>query len=108
MSASSKAFRKEDITGKTVIYSSGRNTGTVKDVTFTLDGIITLVVEKADGGEVQIPLAKVLGVSDNVIVKEEAVSKPFGPSPGMVACKSCGRESPIGTLWCPGCGKSLT
>ena len=106
--SSSKGFRKEDITGKTVIYSSGRNTGTVKDITFTLDGVITLVVERVDGGEVQIPLSKVLGVSDNVIVRDESVSRPFGPSPGMIVCKSCGRESPAGTLWCPSCGKSIT
>jgi sporulation protein YlmC with PRC-barrel domain len=107
MSSSSKAFHKEDITGKSVIYSSGRNTGTVKDVTFTLEGVITLIVEKTDGGEIQIPLSKVLGVSDNVVVKEEGASRPFGPTPGMVACKSCGRESPVGTLWCQGCGKSM-
>jgi sporulation protein YlmC with PRC-barrel domain len=105
--SSSKAFRKEDITGKTVIYSSGRNTGTVKDLTFTLDGTITLLVEKNDGGEVQIPLSKVMGVADNVIVKDESAMRASGPAPGMVACKSCGREAPIGTLWCPSCGKSL-
>jgi sporulation protein YlmC with PRC-barrel domain len=105
--SSNKAFHKEDITGKTVIYSSGRNTGTVKDLTFTLDGMITLIVEKTDGGEILIPLSKVMGVADNVVVKEETASRPFGPTPGMVACKSCGRESPVGTLWCPSCGKSL-
>jgi sporulation protein YlmC with PRC-barrel domain len=105
--SSTKAFRKEDITGKIVIYSSGRNTGTVKDLTFTLDGMITLIVEKNDGGEIQIPLSKVMGVADNVIVREESAAKAFGPTPGMVACKSCGRESAVGTLWCPSCGKSL-
>ena len=105
--SSSKPFRKEDITGKVVIYSSGRNTGQVKDLTFTLDGTITLIVEKNDGGEIQIPLSKVMGVSDNVVVKEEGVTRNSSPSAGMVACKSCGRESPIGTLWCPSCGKSL-
>ncbi|MGA2198687.1 MAG: PRC-barrel domain-containing protein [Nitrososphaerales archaeon] len=105
--SSSKGFRKEDITGKTVIYSSGRTTGTVKDLTFTLDGMITLIVEKTDGGEVLIPLSKVMGVSDMVIVKEESATRFGGPAPGMIVCKSCGRESAIGTLWCPGCGKSL-
>jgi sporulation protein YlmC with PRC-barrel domain len=103
----SKAFRKEDITGKSVIYSSGKNTGQVKDLTFTLDGTITLIVERSDGGEIQIPLSKVLGVSDNVVVRDESAPRTGGPSPGMVACKSCGHESPVGTLWCPSCGKSM-
>ncbi len=53
--SSSKAFRKEEITGKSVIYSSGRNTGQVKDLTFTLDGSITLIVERSDGGEIRDP-----------------------------------------------------
>src|SRR5579864_1376999 len=105
--SSSKAFRKEEIAGKTVIDSSGRNTGKVKDLTFTLDGKITLIVEKSDGAEELVPLSRVLGVSDNVVVKEEVVPKVPVPSPGMVICKSCGRESVIGTLWCPSCGKSL-
>jgi sporulation protein YlmC with PRC-barrel domain len=107
MSSSSKPFRKEEIAGKTVIDSSGRNTGKVKDLTFTLDGKITLIVEKTDGSEEQIPLSRVLGVSDNVVVREQVVPSVPVASPGMVICRSCGRESPIGTLWCPSCGKSL-
>jgi len=105
--SSSKSFRKEEIAGKTVIDSSGRNTGKVKDLTFTLDGKITLIVEKTDGSEETIPLNRVLGVSDNVVVKEQIMPSMPVASPGMVICRSCGREAPIGTLWCPSCGKSL-
>jgi len=105
--SSSKPFRKEEIAGKIVIDSTGRNTGKVSDVTFTLDGKITLIVEKNDGGELQIPMARVMGVSDNVIVRDESTPRMGPVTPGMVACRSCGREAPIGTLWCPSCGKSL-
>jgi len=106
-SAASKPFRKEDIAGKAVIDSSGRNTGKVKDVTFTLEGMITLIVERNDGSEVSVQMSRVMGVSDNVVVRDESTPKMLVPSPGMTICRSCGHEAPIGTLWCPACGKSL-
>ena len=105
--SSSKPFRKEEIAGKSVIDSSGKNTGKVTDVTFTLEGKITLIVEKNDGGELLIPMTRVMGVSDNVVVRDESAPRIGAPTPGMIACKSCGREAPIGTLWCPPCGKSM-
>jgi sporulation protein YlmC with PRC-barrel domain len=118
--SSSKAFRKEEIANKTVIDSSGKVAGKVKDLVFTLDGAITLIVERTDGSEVQIPLNKVMGVSDHVIVKEEAfMARPMvmaaaagpgnaAPSVGAtVTCKTCGSQAPAGTTWCPGCGRAL-
>ena len=108
--SSARSFRKEEIADKTVIDSSGRVIGKVKDLTFTLDGSITLIVERSDGSALQVPLSKVMGVSDHVIVKEEAFApKPMvaAVAPGMVACKACGAQAPIGTQWCPNCGRSL-
>src|SRR5271154_400792 len=107
--SSVKSFRKEEIANKSVIDSSGKVIGKIKDLTFTLDGAITLIIEKSDGTEVQTPLNKVLGVSDHVIIKEDAfVVRPTGvPANGMVVCRSCGSQAPIGTTWCPGCGRAL-
>jgi len=110
--SSARSFRKEEIAEKTVIDSSGKVMGKVKDLTFTLDGAITLIVERTDGSALQVPLSKVMGVSDHVIVKEEAfATRPMAPAaavaPGMVACKACGTQAPLGTQWCPNCGRSL-
>lgn len=107
---SSKPFHKEDIAGKTVIDSSGKVVGKISDITFTLDGTITLWVQKEDGNATPVPLTKVMGVSDHVIVKEEGAAPAVvvaPPRPGMVRCKACGTEAPIGTTWCPSCGRSL-
>jgi sporulation protein YlmC with PRC-barrel domain len=108
--SSAKSFRKEEIAEKTVIDSSGKVMGKVKDITFTLDETITLVVGRPDSSEVQIPLSKVMGVSDHIIVKEEAAPKPLvvaTNSGSMLVCKSCGTQARPGTQWCPGCGRSL-
>jgi sporulation protein YlmC with PRC-barrel domain len=110
--SSAKAFRKEEIADKTVIDSSGKVAGKVKDITFTLDSTVTLVVVKLDNTEVQVPLSKVMGVSDHVIVREDAfMVKPMpmaAVSSTTVVCRSCGSLAPIGTTWCPGCGKALS
>jgi len=114
--SSAKTFRKEEITEKSVIDSSGKVAGKVKDITFTLDGDITLIIERPGGSEVPIPLSKVMGVSDHVIVREDAfVVKPMvisavaapAATGTMLVCKSCGSQAPIGTTWCPGCGRAL-
>lgn len=109
--ASAKSFRKEEIADKTVIDSSGKVIGKVKDLTFTLDSSITLVVQKADGSELMVPLGKVMGVADHVIIKQEPVAAAVvmaTAAPGMLVCKNCGTQAKVGTMWCPGCGRSLS
>jgi sporulation protein YlmC with PRC-barrel domain len=108
---SSKSFRKEEIEGKTVIETSGKVGGKVKDLTFSLDGTITLIVVKEDGSEVQIPLRQVVGISDHVIVRSEgATSQGFGTKAPSAngACKYCGAPLPAGTSWCVACGRAQT
>jgi sporulation protein YlmC with PRC-barrel domain len=110
--SSAKSFRKEEIADKTVIDSSGKVIGKVKDLTFTLDSSITLIVQKADSTEMQVPLSKVMGVSDHVIIKEEPGAQKQVVVAGaggatMLVCKSCGTHAKPGTMWCPGCGRSL-
>ena len=120
--SSTRSFRKEEIADKTVIDSSGKVIGKVKDLTFTLDSTITLIVERTDGSSLDVPLSKVMGVSDHVVVKQDVLSsvppRPStsgvqipAPSPQagvMLVCKACGTQAPPGTQWCPGCGRSLT
>ncbi len=108
--ASAKSFRKEEIVDKAVIDSSGKIIGKVRDLTFTLDSSITLIVVKPDGGQLEVPLDKVMGVSDHVIIKEDAVTPkpvPVAAAPATVVCKACGAQAKAGTQWCPNCGRSL-
>jgi len=104
---SSKAFRKEDIEGKTVIETSGKVGGKVKDVTFSLDGAITFIVVKDDGTERPISLKQVVGISDHVIVRGDApMTSPGMTTSAVQVCKFCGSELSPTSTWCPRCGKS--
>ena len=108
---SSKPFHKEDIEGKTVIETTGKIAGKVKDMTFSLDGTITLIVLKDDGTERPVSLKQVIGISDHVIVRGDAPmsmpSSPSAPSASAVpVCKFCGSELSPTSTWCPRCGRS--
>jgi sporulation protein YlmC with PRC-barrel domain len=121
-STTSKTFHKEEIEGKTVIDSFGNVRGKVKDIIFSLNGSVTLIIERQDGAEGKVPMNKVLGISDYVIMKDEAVEgSAFAPTTlvtqsssvpsvvsntGGVACKFCGANIPSGTTYCPRCGRS--
>ncbi len=110
---SSRLFSKDEVEGKTVIYSTGRVAGKVKDVVFGLDGTLLLVVQKDDGTESRVPMNAVLGVGEYVIVRyQSATSVAMGvqiPTTGGsvdAACKFCGAAMPPGSVYCPSCDKS--
>ena len=101
----SKSFRKEDVVGRTVIETSGLVKGKIKDVTFNLSGAVTLIVEGADGKEVRIPLSRVTGISDLVVVKSDLAAESSALPSGTL-CKFCGATLIPGNAWCPKCNRS--
>ncbi len=100
-----KTFRKEDVTGKTAIDTSGTVRGKIVDVTFDLGGTVTLLVRGEDGKDIQVPLAKVTGISDHVVIRAETVAESSAWAAGTT-CRFCGAQKPAGERWCPRCGKS--
>lgn len=100
-----KSFRKEDIIAKPVIETSGTVKGKVKDITFDLSGTITLIVEGADGKDFQVPISKVTGISDDVVVRSDSATGPIATATGL-ACRFCGKPMTPGQTWCPSCGKA--
>jgi sporulation protein YlmC with PRC-barrel domain len=112
---SSKSFHKEELEGKAVIDSSGTVRGKVKDVVFSLDGSVALILEKEDGGEARVSMSRVLGISDYVVMKgESTMDAPLAAAPpatlagsaSATVCRFCGTTIPAGTTWCPSCGRS--
>ncbi len=109
---SSRLFRKEEVEGKTVVYSSGWVAGKVKDVVFGLDGTLILVVQREDGKELRIPMNAVLGVADFVVARDQTAAPVSGGAPpsiepgAITVCKFCGASIPPGTVYCTVCGKS--
>jgi sporulation protein YlmC with PRC-barrel domain len=99
-----KSFRKEDIIGKPVIETSGTVKGKVKDITFDLAGTITLIIDGVDGNDFQVPISKVTGISDDVVVRSDLAT---GASSAQGQnCKYCGKPISPGQTWCPSCGKA--
>jgi sporulation protein YlmC with PRC-barrel domain len=110
--SSLRLFHKEDVVGKTVIDSTGQTSGMVKDVMFSLNSVVILVVEKKDGTEMQLPLSKVVGLSEFVVTRSESPSQPTSAGGTSFAstsghqCKFCGHEMLPASLYCPSCGKA--
>ncbi len=77
----------------------------MKDVIFNLDGAATFVVEMPDGKDWQVPLTKVTGISDHVVVRNEGALGTGGAGPATT-CKFCGATLGSGSVWCPNCGKA--
>jgi sporulation protein YlmC with PRC-barrel domain len=100
-----RSFRKEDVVGKTVIETSGGVRGKVKDVMFDLGGGVTFIVNGADGKDAQIPLSKVTGISEHVVVRSESATESNASGYGT-SCKFCGAPKPADERWCPSCGRS--
>ena len=98
-------FRKEDVLGKTVIETSGVVKGNVKDVMFDLGGGVTFMVQGADGRDLQIPLSRITGISEHVVVKAENAIGSSGSGHGTT-CKFCGVPMSVDERWCPSCGRS--
>jgi sporulation protein YlmC with PRC-barrel domain len=119
----SKSFHKEEVEGKTVVDSLGAVRGKVKDLVFSLDGNVALIIESVDGSEARVPLSRVTGISDYVVVRTEVAPEPgtapvasgvpgasypsfANPTEASSACKFCGTIIPAGSTYCPGCGRS--
>ena len=102
-----RSFSKEDVVGKSVIETSGTVKGRVRDVMFDLGGGVTFLVQGADGKDTQIPLSKVTGISEHVVVKGETATEA-GTSSYGTTCKFCGAQKPAEERWCPSCGRSQT
>jgi len=62
-------------------------------------------VQGADGKDSEIPLSKVTGISEHVVVKAETTAEP-GASGYGTTCKYCGAPKPVEERWCPSCGRS--
>lgn len=111
---------------KTVIGPDGNTVGVVKDVAFSLDGKLGIVVDDGDGEERTLSVDEIQGVGEYVLLRPDGtappptVEAPTPPSATAAAapkepasaegtsCASCGRVNKAGSRFCGGCGNPLT
>ncbi|MGO9644574.1 MAG: zinc ribbon domain-containing protein [Candidatus Bathyarchaeia archaeon] len=114
-------YRKEDVENKTVLDTSGKSIGIAQDMAFSIDGKLALAIKPSKGEVIDIPMTRVIGVSDYIVVTPEvlASTQPAQPSrnqapttppvaPVQQTCPSCGKLLKPGAKFCTGCGVKLS
>jgi len=95
---------KEKIIGMQVIDGEAHLIGVVKDVSFSIEGKMFMVVEMKDGRAQEFPWEEIQAAGDFVLLK----AKPkIGITPTVTAAPAA-PAAPTGQTLCPTCGRPLT
>jgi sporulation protein YlmC with PRC-barrel domain len=114
-------IRRQDVESKVVLDTSGKSIGTAQDIAFSLDGKLALVVKTKKGEDVEIPVSRIVGVADYIVLTpESSVSTQIGPQsqPSTMTqtstltsvdqnCTRCGMPLKPGAKFCTHCGLQL-
>jgi sporulation protein YlmC with PRC-barrel domain len=97
-----KYHRREELTGKELIDSNAKKVGVVRDIAYSLDGKIALIVERSDAQEAVLAFDKIEKIGDVVFIKSveslEVAEK---------VCPNCKHKNPLGAKFCFRCGKKI-
>ncbi len=74
-------FRKDEVAGKIVVEASGKSLGKAKDIAFSLDGTVVLIVSGNDNSEVEIPMDRIAGVAEYIVVRRPQQTEPGASGP---------------------------
>jgi len=105
-----KYHRREELVGKEVIESEAKKVGTVKDLAYSLEGKVALVVEHTmEKGKIQegfLSFDKIERIGDVVLVKSV---QDLEVAPVVErACPNCKAKNPVDSKYCFKCGVTLT
>jgi len=109
----SKFFKREEVLGKEVIDEEGMKIGTVKDLAFSVEGKIALVVEKPNKSEIKLAIELINKIGDVILVKPreaKVTEKPRLKPQVEIICPNpnCRYKNLPGTKFCKKCGIRLT
>lgn len=108
----SKFFKREEVLGKEVIDEEGMKIGTVKDLAFSVEGKIALVVEKPNKSEIKLAIESINKIGDVILVKPreaKVTEKPRLKPEAEIICPNpnCRYKNLPGTKFCKKCGLRL-
>mgnify|MGYP001152890140 CR=1 FL=1 len=98
-----KYYRREQVVAKEVIDSGAKKIGVVKDLAYSRDGKMALVVERNDGKEAFLSFDKTEKIADVVIIKS---AEALDNIP-MKVCSGCESRNPAEAKFCFKCGKKM-
>ena len=100
MSKQEKALTKDRLIGMQVIDSEGNNSGTIKDIAFTVGKVgMTLIIETGNGQDMEVPWEQIQAAGDYVLLKpvpgqtqtfgQQPTSQPQQTQAQQPICPSC-------------------
>jgi len=95
--------RREELIGKEIINEEAKKVGTAKDLAWTSDGRLALIVELSDEQEAFLPFEEIVTVGDVVFVKPKSTLQ----TAPTVTCPVCKHRNLLEAKFCAKCGKSL-
>ena len=107
--------RREDVIGKKAITPEGNSFGEVKDIAFSLDGTVGLVISAPSGSDVIIPIKQASAIGEFVLLSS---AEPIAAAPSVqprstppaanpTNCPSCGNPLKPNAKFCGKCGHKL-
>jgi sporulation protein YlmC with PRC-barrel domain len=104
--------RREDVVGKKAITPDGNAFGEVKDIAFSIDGSVGLVISARTGTEVILPIKQASAIGEFILLSSstpERSAPPVQPRPAVsTTCPSCGSPLKPGAKFCGKCGHKIS
>jgi sporulation protein YlmC with PRC-barrel domain len=95
--------RREELIGKEIINEEAKKIGVAKDLAWTSEGALALIIETDDEEEAFLPFSEIERVGDVVFVK----SKSTLQRAPTVTCPVCKHRNLPEAKFCAKCGKAL-
>jgi sporulation protein YlmC with PRC-barrel domain len=95
--------RREELVGKEIINGDAKKVGIAKDLAWTSEGRLALIVEIKDDEEAFLPFEEIERVGDVVFVKPKSTLQ-IAPT---VTCPVCKHRNLLEARFCAKCGKAL-
>lgn len=95
--------RREDVVGKEVIDNDARKIGSAKDLAWSNDGKLALVIELSDEEEAFLPFDEIERIGDVVFVRAKSALE----TAPTIACPICKNRNPLEAKFCAKCGRTL-
>jgi sporulation protein YlmC with PRC-barrel domain len=95
--------RRDEIVGKEVIDGDAKKIGVSKDLAWSSDGRLAVVIEFSDEEEALLPFEEIERIGDVVFVKAKTALERIP----TVACPICKHRNPLEAKFCAKCGRTL-
>jgi len=91
------------VIGKEVIDSDAKKVGVTKDLAWSNDGKLALIIESSDEEEAFLSFSEIERIGDVVFVKARSALEAVP----TISCPVCKHKNPVEAKFCAKCGRTL-